>query len=44
MFNSSPKNSVVYSLACLGLDGHVEASLKSLLGILNFTRLVINSP
>src|SRR6478609_6608176 len=34
MFNSSPKNSVVYSLACLGLDGHVEASLKSLLGIL----------
>lgn len=34
MFSSSPKKSVVYSLACLGLDGHVEASLKSLLGIL----------
>ena len=34
MFNSSPKKSTAYSLACIGLDGHVEASLKSLLGIL----------
>jgi hypothetical protein len=34
MFNSSPKDGMTYSLACLGLEGHVEASLKSLLGIL----------
>jgi len=34
MFNNSTKKNTAYSLACLGLDGHVEASLKSLLGIL----------
>lgn len=34
MFNSSSKNSRTYTLTCLGLEGHVEVSLKSLLGIL----------
>lgn len=34
MFNNSPKRNNAYSLACIGLDGHVEVSLKSLLGIL----------
>ncbi|PTU32830.1 hypothetical protein [Stenotrophobium rhamnosiphilum] len=34
MFKSSSKEGTTYSLACIGLEGHVEVSLKSLLGIL----------
>lgn len=34
MFKSAQKEGMNHSLACVGLEGHVEVSLKSLLGIL----------